>query len=400
MARRYLDENPWITFQFDSQYEELWARVGEAFSNCRHLAGSPLQPRVTAELAQIYLTKGALGSTAIEGNTLSEEEARAILDGQLALPPSQEYLEREIRNVAEAIMDIDQSSRKGNNFEVSVDWIKDQNRKVLDGLEVGEHVVPGEYTTRRLTVGSYRAVPPEDVPYLMGRLCEWLNEEWIGKTRSGELPQELRFAYAFFAATLAHLYIAWIHPFGDGNGRTARLLECAILTHSGFVPWVSGNVLSDFYNRTRTRYYQRLDAASKSGDVSGFVRYSAGGFVDMLREQIDRVRSEWRRVAWTNYVHEVMANEPAGPAKDRRLELVLSMGEAEPSSKSDMRILTPSLAAKYASKDMKTTSRDVSKLIELGLVRAVDTKRYVPDIQIMDSFRPIAPSWAPSIPPA
>lgn len=397
MARRYVEENPWITFRFDTQYDGLWTRLGEAFSKCQHLAGSALQPRVTAELAQIYLTKGVLGSTAIEGNTLSEQEAREILAGQLTLPASQEYLEREIRNVAEAIVDIDQSARAGNNFEVSAAWIKEKNRAVLEGLEVEDWVVPGEYTTKRLAVGTYRAVPPEDVPFLVDRLCDWLNEEWIRKVKSEELPPELRFAHAFFAATLAHLYIAWIHPFGDGNGRTARLLECAILAHSGFVPWVSSNVLSDFYNRTRTRYYQRLEAASKQGDVAGFVRYSADGFVDMLREQIARVRVEWRRVAWTNYVHEMMADQPAGQAKDRRRELVLSMDENQPLSKHEIRVLSPSLAAKYASKDMKTTSRDVSKLIELGLIRE-DHGRYTPNIGLMDSFRPIAQSWAPSPP--
>ncbi|MGH3941387.1 MAG: Fic family protein [Pseudonocardiaceae bacterium] len=81
----------------------------------------------------------------------------------------------------------------------------------------------------------------------------------------------MRFYCLFVAATLAHLYIAWIHPFGDRNGRTARLLECAILAHSGVVPWVSSNLLSDHYNRTRSRYYQRLERASRERDVRGFI---------------------------------------------------------------------------------------------------------------------------------
>lgn len=396
MARRYQDENPWIDFKFEVTYDELWARLGEAFSKCQHLAGSPLTPAVAEQLARIYLTKGALGSTAIEGNTLSEDEAQDILDGQLTLPTSQQYLEQELRNVAEAIMDIDHSARNGTDFEVSADWVREQNRKVLKSLELEDHVVPGEYTEKRLVVGTYRAVPPEDVSYLMDRLCDWLNEQWLEAMRDQALPPELRFANAFFAATLGHLYIAWIHPFGDGNGRTARLLECAILAHSGLVPWVSSNVLSDFYNRTRTRYYDRLEAASKSGDVLGFVRYSAEGFVDMLREQIAKVRQQWRRVSWVNFVQEVMADEPAGPAKDRRRKLVLSMDESRPITKKEMRVLTPDLAADYAQRDMKTTSRDVGRLLELNLLRTVESKRYVANMAVIDSFQPIATKWAPA----
>lgn len=396
MRRQYQEDNFWINFKFEVTYDELWTRLGEAFSKCQHLAGSPLTPTVAGELARIYLTKGALGSTAIEGNTLSEDEARDIIDGQLSLPSSQQYLEQELKNVAEAIMDIDHSARNATEFVVSPEWIREQNRKVLDSLEHDEHVVPGEYTEKRLVVGSYRSVPPEDVSYLMDRLCEWLNDQWLRAMRNPELPPELRFANAFFAATLGHLYIAWIHPFGDGNGRTARLLECAILAHSGLVPWVSSNVLSDFYNRTRTRYYDRLEAASKANDVLGFVRYSAEGFVDMLREQITKVRQQWRRVSWANYVHETMAHEPAGAAKDRRRRLVLSMDEAEPITKKEMRILTPGLAADYAQRDMKTTSRDVGRLLELNLLRLTEDKHYVPNTAVIDSFQPIATKWAPS----
>jgi Fic family protein len=108
-----------------------------------------------------------------------------------------------------------------------------------------------------------------------------------------------RSVQAFHAATLAHLYIAWIHPFGDGNGRTARALEAAILAHTQLAPWVSCALLSDHYNRTRTRYYQRLAQASRSEqDVTQFLVYAAEGFVDLLRAQITDVQGLQRHTAW------------------------------------------------------------------------------------------------------
>lgn len=395
-VRKYETQNPWITFKYTAEKNQLWMQLGEAFSKCQHLAGTPLTPGVAKHLSEIYLAKGALASTAIEGNTLSESEAQAILSEDLKMPPSQEYLERELKNVAKALSEIDVSAVAGSGFRITPEWITEQNAKVLEGLELDERVEPGEYSTRQMVVGNYRAAPPEDAQFLIEKLCDWLNE-WLKDVSNPETPAETRFCLAFFAATLGHLYLAWIHPFGDGNGRTARLLECAILAHSGVVPWVSSNVLSDHYNKTRTMYYRKLDAASKRGDIEGFIRYSAEGFVDQLRQQIDAVRTLQRRIAWTNYVHEAFHAETTGKTKDRRRALVLAMPEGQATTKKDIRGLTPELAEAYAGHDDKIISRDISCLRNLGLIAPGPKKSsYRPQIEVMDAFRPIAPQWAPT----
>jgi Fic family protein len=83
-----------------------------------------------------------------------------------------------------------------------------------------------------VVVGNYRAAPAEDCKYLLDRLVDWLN----GPTFVHADP-EIQFALILAKAVYAHLYLAWIHPFGDGNGRTARLLEFVILASSGLVPF-------------------------------------------------------------------------------------------------------------------------------------------------------------------
>jgi hypothetical protein len=70
--------------------------------------------------------------------------------------------------------------------------------------------------------------------------------------------------YAILKAMVAHLYLAWTHPFGDGNGRTARLIEFHILLSAG-VPSPAAHLFSNHYNQTRAEYYRQLDRASKSG---------------------------------------------------------------------------------------------------------------------------------------
>jgi Fic family protein len=255
---RYVETHPWITFKLRIDQDRLWCLLGEAASKCQHLSGTPLQPALANELSQIYLVKGAVANTAIEGNSLNVEEVQELLASKRRLPPSQEYLQHEVENVIDALNRIDKEARArartGEPFVITPEWISEQNRLVLSNLDHEDHVVPGEYTHAQLRAGNYRAAPPENVELLMDRLCRWLNDLLV-PLADANTAADMRFFNAFLAAVLGHLYIAWIHPFGDGNGRTARLLECAILANSGVVPWVSSNLLSDHYNRTRSRYY-------------------------------------------------------------------------------------------------------------------------------------------------
>lgn len=395
--RRYLETHPWITFEFRLNQDRLWCLLGEATSKCQHLSGTPLQPGLASELSQVYLVKGAVATTAIEGNTLGEEEVQELLASKRRLPPSQEYLQREVENVIEALDGIDKEAharaRTGEPFVITPEWIREQNRLVLANLDHEDHVVPGEYTHAQLRAGNYRAAPPEDVALLVDRLCGWLNE-LLKPLADDNTAADMRFFHAFLAAVLGHLYIAWIHPFGDGNGRTARLLECAILVHSGVVPWVSSNLLSDHYNRTRSRYYKHLDLASRNREVLGFLTYSAQGYVDMLREQIGHVQRQQRKVAWINYVHEMMQSMPDGVTQKRQRTVVLGMPVDRGVRRAEIRRLTPELAEMYAGKTEKTLTRDVNRLQELGLLRRRGNLLYS-CIDQMDAFLPIAKNCPP-----
>src|SRR5713101_1171428 len=99
--RRFQETHPWLTFNADLREAgpELWMMLGECQSKCEHLAKYPLTPDIAAEIHRMYMAKGVLATTAIEGNTLSEDEVRQILDGKLELPPSREYLAREVQNI-------------------------------------------------------------------------------------------------------------------------------------------------------------------------------------------------------------------------------------------------------------------------------------------------------------
>ncbi len=384
--REYEKSHPHIAFRVDLRTASpaLWLLLGEAKSKSEHVARTLLKPEISRELLRVYLTKGALATTAIEGNTLSEDEARRVIDDDIRLPRSKEYLGTEIRNVLNAFDLVTSELLDDPEMQITPDALQLYNLTILDGLELEDGVVPGQIRDYSVMVGNvYRAAPARDCEYLLERLCEWLNGETF---RAPQDQPELAAPNAVLAAILAHLYLAWIHPFGDGNGRTARLLELWVLLKAGF-PLPTTQLLSNHYNVTRSEYYRQLNQAGKTGDVIPFLMYATRGFVDGLREQLDVIWRQQFADRWEQYVYQRFG-EARTPSVRRRLRLVLDLSRYdEPVPRSQIRRLTPALAELYATKTDKTLTRDLNALREMELVRQTPAG-YLPNDHVILGFMP------------
>jgi Fic family protein len=363
--------------------------LGEAASKCEHIAGAPLRPSVAESLHRLYLAKGALATTAIEGNTLTEKEVLQQLEGKLKLPRSKAYLGQEIDNIAAACKRIGELLAKGD-ADLTPERLCELNCWVLEKLPPEGKEVPGQVRDYSVLVGNvYRGAPAEDCPYLLERYCEWLASEDV------KAPAGMETMYAIVKAIVAHLYFAWIHPFGDGNGRTARMIEFQILLATG-VPTPAAHLLSNHYNLTRSEYYRQLDRASKSGgDVLPFIHYAVQGFVDGLREQLQVIREQQWDVAWRSYVHTKFRDR-TGPAAIRQRDLVLDLSQSrEPVPLRKIPELSPRLAKAYAKKSPKTLQRDLIMLhYGLDLIRRTP-EGVVANREIILAFLP----WRKAGPP-
>jgi Fic family protein len=366
---KYEATHPWLKFSLRLPPEDfrLWLMLGEVTSKVQHLSGVPLRPDVAAELHRIYLAKGVLATTAIEGNTLSEEQVKQLIDGKLELPKSQQYLQQEVQNIIDVCnRDTQELLRtEGKDRTLSRGVIEEYNRDVLKGLTLSEDTVPGKIRDHSVVVGNvYRGAPAEDCEYLLERVCTWLNSEDFAAPED-----ELRIPLALIKAIVAHVYLAWIHPFGDGNGRTARLMEFHILFANG-IPLPAAHLLSDHYNLTRTEYYRELAKASASGgDLLPFIRYALRGFLDGIREQIKRIREQQMRVAWENYVHDLFHKIKNSPTQKRRRELVLDLTEhGDWTEVASISLLTPKLAREYATAGDRMVQRDLNALAKMHLI--------------------------------
>lgn len=356
----YERTHPWLTFRFDLNRLRSadWLALGEAASKSEHIAGAALDPETADNLHSLYLAKGALATTAIEGNTLSESEVRGRIDGTLRLPPSREYLGREIDNIVDACNMLTDELDEENRIPLTVERIRRMNETALRNLEVENYVAPGQIRRTDVSVGSYRCPDWQDAEFLLSRLCTVLD--------SFALPHGAQVPHAILKAIFAHLYLAWIHPFDDGNGRTARLVELAVLLEAG-MPLPACHLLSSHYNLTRTEYYRQLARASRTENgIYQFSAYAIAGLVDGLRGQIEEIREHQLDVAWINFVYRRF-RDGSGARRLRTLALALSRVREE-TAIDQLPNLTADLARAYANVSRRTLIRDVAALERMGLL--------------------------------
>lgn len=394
--REYIRTHPWISFRHNLKQADplFWSLLGEAVARCDQVAQSVLPPPTARKLHQIYLVKGARATTAIEGNTLSEEQIEAILEDRLDLPRSQKYLEQEVSNVLDGFNRIFESIMKGQPPTLTAEWIAGANQILLAGLEehLEEGVVPGQISTRSVGVFRYRGAPRQDCAYLLDRLCKWLeSDDWILRPDRDEDRDEDRIASAILRAIFVHLYLAWIHAFGDGNGRTARLAEFMILAREG-VPSPCAHLLSDHYTLTRAEYYRQLARSSRvhggRGDPYGFLLYSLEGFVDGLRQQNRYIEGIQLGLAWEHFVYSEFQMIASSKAMRRRREVTHALGQKNaPVSKRDIPDLSTNLARLYSTKTVKTLTRDLNWLVQKGFLNK-EKGMYRAKVELMHAFRP------------
>ena len=384
-------DTPWITFEVDltKMSPTFWMTLGEARSKCDHLANVPMPPAYARELHNINLTKGAHATTAIEGNTLSEEEVAAILRRH-STSTGTDYQVREVENVVTAYNGVLELLGTGTTPQLTPALVQQFNRQVLDGLDVPEEVRAGEVRHHSVTVGPYRGPDWERCEELIQQMCDWLNGPTFSQDGAMRIP------VAIIKASLAHLYLTWIHPFGDGNGRTARLCEYLVLVTSG-VPTSAAHLISNHCNKTRNEYYKQLQYASDSGgDVTRFLSYCSSGFVEGLGEQLQWIYNRQFRLTWHEYVGtRVSGRDP--DLRERRALIAEVLLFREPMAKKDIPRLTPELAEIYATSGPKTLIRDLNELVSIGLLRLVNGG-YQADSQALMSLLPmtVVPDGIPS----
>ena len=148
-------------------------------------------------------------------------------------------------------------------------------------------------------------------------------------------------------------------------------MEFRCLVSAG-VPVPAAFALTSHFNDTRDMYYRQLNVASKTADPFPFLRYALRGWVDRLKDLLDHVHAQQNDLAWRDYVTQVLNLSGSRPETiDRQRRLVIDLTALGPTTKDQLRRVTPKLVEKYSGKTLKTVTRDLNRLEEAGLVEEI-----------------------------
>uniref|UniRef100_A0A7E4VR13 protein adenylyltransferase n=1 Tax=Panagrellus redivivus TaxID=6233 RepID=A0A7E4VR13_PANRE len=200
-------------------------------------------------------------TVALEGNTFTLGQTRSVLESRLAVGGKSIMEHNEILGMDAALRYLNKTLAAVG--DIKMEDILSIHKRVLGFVDPDS---AGVIRRTQVFVGSFTPVAPEYVNSELLEFVEWLNDEETLRIDPVEL------------AALAHYKLVFIHPFVDGNGRTARLLMNFILMQAGFPPVI-------IPVGERGRYYATLKDAN-DGDLRPFIRFIAQMTDDCLQSFI------------------------------------------------------------------------------------------------------------------
>lgn len=284
-------------------------------------------------------------STHIEGTQLTLEQARKILTGRTVTGVRTDD-RKELLNYKEAMEFVSQYLGKGG--PITEELIKKIHRILVKDVR-GKVSDPGRYRkVQNYVVNSltgeiiYTPPPASKVPELMKEFIEWLNN-------SGNLSP-------IIIAGVAQFQSVHIHPFLDGNGRTARLLSTLILYKTGY-DFKRLFSLSEYYDKDRKEYYKAIQSVREYNmDMTHWLEY----FTEGLRTQMAEVKVKGERAIKKEVIRE---KTKSLNINERQQKILLYLIEKERASIEEIRQKFHLVR--------RTIQRDISKLVNLGLVKEV-----------------------------
>ncbi len=357
---------------------DLIRSVAEAEAVAKFLRGVPLHPAVQQRLDRLNIIRAVRGTTGIEGADLTEDEVDRILaepPERPVLPASRAREEQEARN-AEAVMRfVAQVTGDARQRSLSEDTVRELHRLTTIGIDYPNNE-PGVYRSHPVRAGDY--VPPRDGERVRQLMTEFL--DWLNAPPASNWPAVIR-------AVAAHFYFVSIHPFGDGNGRTARAIESYLLYQSG-VNVLGFYSLANYYYRNRAEYIELLDHCrfNEARDLTPLIHFAVTGLVEELATVRQEVIEAVTRITFRDYYRDILQyGADINSAVMGRLLLFMDNLDNPIDEAALVSQRTP-LSAIWAGLSARTRARDLARLESLGLIvreHGIIRPRY----EAMEQFR-------------
>ena len=298
------------------------------------------------------ITSDIVSTSQIEGITLNARSVRSSVARRLGVPAEgvTESLSHDVEGIVNVELDATHNYKQSLSEERLLNWHSEL-------FPTGEHrlyqIDVGKYRTHEMQVVSgnmgrerihYQAPDAQRVPQEMQRFIQWFNDDNI--------------AASPLKAAIAHFWFVCIHPFDDGNGRLARALSDMLLAryeNSNLRYYsMSNQILHD-----RNHYYQELEHAQRGhGDITDWLLWFFTTMLDAVKSSDSIIGN----VLQKTYFWQLHANQPCTERQKTVLNVFLSGYDGK---------LTAKNWAKIAGVSTDTANRDITDLVQKGLLRAV-----------------------------
>jgi Fic family protein len=337
-----------------------------------------LPPDWRKQLDRLNRIRAVHGTTALEGNPLSEAEVSRQIDvvEQSATRPANVTKEQlQVRNstIAQAWV---RQRFEPQSAPISVADILEMHRLVTNDSDTVNNL-PGRFRTFSVTVGSpemggvHRGAPPGNITKLMDDYIEFINS------------RRLHEQHPVIRALLSHFFLVTIHPFGDGNGRVSRLVEAGILFQGCYnVHGFYG--LSNYFYRHEEEYKTLLQQCRRHQpfEITPFIVFGLRGFESELKGINNFIKTKLNRVVYRTTLLRALSTRMSSRRKllnQREYDLLdFLLTETEPadpfSERASRQITFSELSASrfiqhaYKTVTTRTFVRELFRLAELGFI--------------------------------
>jgi Fic family protein len=312
--------------------------------------GAPLVPNWEVSLRKEAILRSAHSSTAIEGNPLTFEEVSALANGRDVMARRKD--KEEVMNYLEALKRIpDFSSRNPFMPKDLLEIHKILTKGTLDNPD-DEGILRNRQVYVGRANGEVVFMPPttEDVPELIDEFMEWFNSP------------DLDTIDPVIVAGLTHYELVRIHPFIDGNGRTARIMATIVLYKRGF-DLKRFFALDDYYDHDRPGYYAALKSVNQDTlDLTEWLEYFTEGVAVSMKTVKEKVLGLSKSAKFLEEKGQIALN-------DRQIaivERIISEGQ----------ITNRDIRSMFGISDTAART-EISKLMELEVLKRIGQGRSI-----------------------
>jgi len=325
--------------------------ISEVERNRGFLSSLKLPKKFLTKWTSDHLNKEAYYSSHIEGAQTSLEAALL----QLNKPLKKDYRDESMQMIA--------------NNKVVLEFIRKQQSKPISHeiiYKLHTILLRSTHKDRPITVGKYRKGPI----YVVNRYREVVYEgppasEVMGMMKAYlQWIQEVSDIHPLIKAAMVHLHFVHIHPFDDGNGRSARALSNLYLMNQGY-QFINFMAPSDYFDHHRSAYYQAIqNSRLHASDATFFILY----YLTALADQLQNVKREIEKETAVKNIRNILS-EKIQTRLDRKQIKVLQWMLEYPEK------MTTQKYRRLNQCSDETARKDFNYLLELGIIEKTGSGR-------------------------